>query len=72
MKLIALQDFSWAHQHVSIKEYKEGEVIETDDQDLLDVAKAEGWVIEEGEKPSKRAKAAAPDNKDAGDAPEHK
>lgn len=42
-KLIALQAFSWAHGHVSVREYAPGEEIETDDADLIRVAVEEGW-----------------------------
>ena len=35
--------FSWAHNHVNIKEYDKGEIIKTDDEDLVRVAAEEGW-----------------------------
>jgi hypothetical protein len=71
-KIVALQDFSWAHDHVRIVEYKTGETIDTEDQDLIDVSANEGWAAEEGSKEAKKAKAGAPENKDAGNPPENK
>ena len=60
MKLIAQQPFKWAHQNVNVVEYAEGDVIDTDDEDLIRVSTDEGWTAEEGkEKPAKRGKAAA-------------
>ncbi|HSH72351.1 MAG TPA: hypothetical protein VK974_04760 [Methylophilaceae bacterium] len=41
--LKALIAFSWAHQGVTIVEYAEGELIETDDEDLINVSTEEGW-----------------------------
>lgn len=38
--------FSWAHQHVNIKDYAKGDVIETDDADLIQVSVKEGWATE--------------------------
>lgn len=43
MKLIAKQDFSWAHQGVRVEEFKKGQEIETDDKDLIQVSTKEGW-----------------------------
>lgn len=43
MKLIAKQDFSWAHRGVQIEEFKKGQDIETDDPDLIRVSTEEGW-----------------------------
>jgi hypothetical protein len=80
MKLTVLQNFSWAHQHVTIKEYAVGDVIETDDEDLIRVARNEGWAAAEGDelpappadKTQPRSRKGAPENKDAGPAPENK
>ncbi len=41
--LKVLVAFSWAHKGVTIVEYEEGETIETDDDDLINVATKEGW-----------------------------
>ncbi|WP_343735260.1 hypothetical protein [Acidovorax sp.] len=43
MKLIAKQDFSWAHRGVEIEEFKKGQEIDTEDQDLIKVSTDEGW-----------------------------
>ena len=44
MKLKVKKAFKWAHRHVDIQEYGVGDVIETEDQDLIRVATEEGWV----------------------------
>lgn len=72
MELKALQDFSWAHRGVQIEEFKEGQTITTEDEDLIRVAKEEGWASEDGQKPVMQRKKSAPENKDAGAAPENK
>ena len=43
MKLIALQDFSWAHRGVDVEHFEAGAEIDTEDQDLIDVSTGEGW-----------------------------
>lgn len=48
-RLKAKTDFSWAFRGCDVVEFKEGEDIDTDDQDLVDVATAEGWADEIGE-----------------------
>lgn len=50
MQLKAIKDFSWAHRHVEIREYKKDDLIETDDEDLIRVATAEKWAkqVKEG------------------------
>lgn len=45
-KMKVVKDFDWAHRHVDIKSYKKGEVIDTDDEDLIRVAKHEKWVVD--------------------------
>lgn len=63
-----IKDFSWAHRHVDIKEYKAGESIEFDDADLISVAEEEGWI-----EPEKDGKSSAPAaNKARRGAPESK
>lgn len=53
MKLIAQQDFSWAHRGVEVKHYQAGAEIETDDEDLIEVSTAEGWAaVVGGEEPA--------------------
>jgi|GEM_PF-1662489 len=50
MQLKAIKDFSWAHRHVEIREYKKDDVIETEDEDLIRVATDEKWAkaVKEG------------------------
>ncbi len=55
MKLIAQEDFKWAHRGVEVEEFEAGAEIETDDQDLIDVSVAEGWT-----KPADGEEAPAP------------
>lgn len=45
-KLKVIKAFSWAHDHVHVKEYAKGAVIETDDADLIRVAKEEKWATD--------------------------
>lgn len=54
------QTFSWAHRHVDVVEYPEGEEHDFDDADLIKVATEEKWI-----EPAKATKAskAAPENK---------
>lgn len=65
MQLTVKAPFSWAHRGVDIQSYAEGDVIETEDQDMINVATKEGWV--EGKKAAKpadnKAKPQAPENK---------
>ena len=70
MQLKVITDFSWAHRHVEIKEHKTGDIIETDDQDLIEVSTRERWAIDaategapeveqiQATKPAKQGKAA--------------
>lgn len=44
MKLIAKQDFTWAHGGSDVRHYAKGQRIESDDVDLIRVALEEGWV----------------------------
>lgn len=50
MLLKVKEPFKWAHEHVRVVEYAPGvdedNIIETDDQDLIDVALREGWAEE--------------------------
>jgi hypothetical protein len=43
MKMTVKEPFSWAHRGVNIVQYAKGDEIETDDQDLIDVSRQEGW-----------------------------
>lgn len=49
MKLTATQAFSWAHRGVEIVQYEAGQVIDTEDPDLIEVAIREGWAEQDGE-----------------------
>lgn len=52
MHLKAKKDFSWAHRGVQVEEFKKGQIIETDDEDLIRVSQEEGWA-EKAKAPSK-------------------
>ncbi len=54
------QTFRWAHRHVDVAEYLEGEEHDFVDADLIKVATEEKWI-----EPAKATKAskAAPENK---------
>lgn len=66
MKLKVKTPFKWAHQGVRVEEFEPGQVIETDDQDLIDVSLHEGWTV----RPRNRTKAdgtEAPEGTDGAD-----
>lgn len=68
MLLKVKEPFKWAHQNVRVVEYQIGDEIETDDQDLIDVATAEGWIEtgatdEQAGAKSTKARKGAPENK---------
>lgn len=52
MKLIAKTAFSWAHRGVDIEHFEQGAEIETEDADLIEVAKREGWAAEPDAEPA--------------------
>lgn len=60
MKLSITKTFDFAHGGHRVVRYEAGQEIEAEDQELVDVATAEGWAEPEG-----KAQAAAPENKDA-------
>lgn len=43
MQLKVKKAFKWAHRHVDVQEHNVGDVIETEDKDLIRVATEEGW-----------------------------
>lgn len=45
MKLKVKTPFKWAHQGVRVEEFEAGQVIETEDQDLIEVSQHEGWTV---------------------------
>lgn len=63
MKLKVKKAFSWAHEHVRVEEFAVGQVIETDDEDMIRVSQEEGWAtkVKDGAvtKPAEAAEAAA-------------
>jgi hypothetical protein len=59
IKLQILRTFLFAHRGCDVVEYVKGQEIETDDADLIQTCKAEGW-------------ARPPGGKNKGDAPENK
>ena len=67
MKLTAKTAFSWAHRGVEVEQFEAGQVIDTENQDLIEVATAEGWADPEGEKSDKpaqnKAQKSAPETK---------
>lgn len=52
MLLKAKQDFSWAHRGVEVESFTKGQIIKTEDEDLIRVATEEGWA-EKAKVPSK-------------------
>lgn len=61
MKLNIIKTFNFAHHGYDVREYVEGEEIETDDEALIRVATTEGWAEPVGGE--SKAKPAAPENK---------
>lgn len=60
MKLKIIKDFAFAHRGCDVVQYQAGTEVETDDQELIDVALAEKWA----------SKARQPRDSKATDAPE--
>ena len=69
MKLTITKDFTYWHKGCNRADYVAGQEVETDDQEMIDVALAEGWATdgapkEKASKPaSTKAHKAAPENK---------
>ena len=69
MKLTITQDFTYWHKGCNRADYLAGQEVETDDQEMIAVAVAEGWATdgapkEKASKPaSNKAHKAAPENK---------
>jgi hypothetical protein len=59
MELKAKQAFSWAHQGTQVEHFEKGQIIETEDQDLIDVATQEGWASKVGGKGKSKDEAPA-------------
>lgn len=52
MQLKAKTDFSWAHRGVEVEKFKKGQLIKTDDKDLIEVSVSKGWA-EKTKEPTK-------------------
>lgn len=52
MLLKVKKDFSWAHRGVQVEEFAKGQLIDTNDEDLINVSTSEGWT-EKAKAPSK-------------------
>jgi hypothetical protein len=65
MNLKIKTDFAFAHRGVELKTYTAGEVVETDDAQLIEIAIAEGWAVD-ADQPESKAKKGAPENKSVG------
>lgn len=65
MKLKITQDFAYAHRGYDRREYVSGDVVDSDDAEMIDVATREGWAVP-ADKPDGKAKKAAPENKAKG------
>jgi hypothetical protein len=44
MKFKVIKEFSWAFRGVEIISFNEGDPLETEDEELIKVAKQEGWI----------------------------
>lgn len=63
MRLIATKDFKWAHRGCIVEEFKKGQEIETEDEDLIRVSTEESWA-EDADKPAEnKARKGAPETK---------
>ena len=54
MKLVIKQDFSYFHRGHDRVDYKSGDVIETDDEEMAEVAIDQGWATK-ADKPATNA-----------------
>ena len=69
MKLTITKDFTYWHKGCNRADYVAGQEVETDDQEMIAVAVAEGWATDGAPKekaakpPSNKAHKAAPENK---------
>lgn len=74
--LTILADFKFAHRNVDVREYKKGETVETDDAELVEIATENKWATVDKAKgkadKANKAKADAPENKDAAPQAENK
>ena len=61
MKLKVTKPFDWAHQGVRVESFAKGQVIETDDEDLIRVSTKEGWTKADNSKASTAANSSEAD-----------
>ena len=55
--LKAKQDFTYFHRGYERSDYKAGDVIDTDDEEMIEVATSQQWAEVEGQqKPAKRGR----------------
>lgn len=47
MQLKVIKAFDWAHRGVQVERFEAGSTIDTEDEDLIRVSKAEGWADED-------------------------
>ncbi|XJC74461.1 HeH/LEM domain-containing protein [Delftia tsuruhatensis] len=47
MQLKVIKAFDWAHRGVQVERFEAGSIIDTEDEDLIRVSKAEGWADED-------------------------
>lgn len=52
MKLVIKQDFSYFHRGHDRVDYKAGDVIDTDDEEMIEVAIIQQWAEQEGDQQS--------------------
>lgn len=50
MKLTVTKPFAWAHRGIDVEHYEPGQVIDTEDQDLIAVSLKQKWTVK-GEQP---------------------
>ena len=52
MKLVIKQDFAYFHRGHDRVDYKAGDVIDTDDEEMIEVAIIQQWAEQEGDQQS--------------------
>jgi hypothetical protein len=65
MNLKIKTDFAFAHRGVEVRQYSAGDVVETDDAELIEIATREGWAVD-ADQPEGKGKKGAPENKSSG------
>jgi hypothetical protein len=65
MKLKIKVDFAFGHRGVDVRHYAAGDVVDTDDADMIEIATREGWATD-ADQPESKARKAAPENKSKG------